>query len=215
MIFMGNSKKTFILAAVVSIMAISFVSSSQTNALSLRDVIETVTGSNQRIEQSQVTNQNRETTTTEPTNANQSLQNPIRQTVETLIPTNQNTTPLTPTPLTPTPSTQVPVTQNLPAQTAQQTPVVNTQQTSSAVETPVAVVTPVDTSADVLRTANLQSISQPAATGTLYTSNKLDPQIAQYMLIAAILTITAGFVLYGATVLPSKKRTRQISVKSL
>jgi cell shape-determining protein MreC len=54
-----NSKKTLILAAVVSIMGLSFVSSSQTNAISLRDVIDTVTGNNQRVDQKQNTSQNR------------------------------------------------------------------------------------------------------------------------------------------------------------
>jgi hypothetical protein len=205
-----NSNKTLILVAAVSIIGMSFVSSSQTNALSLRDVIETVTGSSQRNEQSQVTNQNRETTTLEPTNPNQSLQTPVRETVEALVPTNQNTTPVSPT----SPA-QVPAAQSSPAQTTQQTPVTPSQQFSSASQIPVTTVTPIDTSAEVLRNANLQSVNQPAATGTLYTSNKLDPQIARYMLIAAILTVTAGFVLYGATVLPSKKRSRHIPVKSL
>jgi hypothetical protein len=132
-----------------------------------------------------------------------------------LVPGAQTTTP---TPTTPAPSTPTTVTPTAPVQTTQtpqQTPAVQSQQSTTAQESPTVAVTPVDTSAEVLRTANLQSIEQPAVTGTLYTSNKLDPKVAQYMLIAAILTVTAGFVLYGATVLPSKKRTRHIPVKSL
>jgi hypothetical protein len=204
-----NSKKTLILAAVVSIMGLSFVSSSQTNAISvpLREIINNVTGNTQSGTQARQSNQ---------TPSPQQRQTNILNNGESLVSPILN--PDQPNPNSPAPSTPTTVTPTAPVQTTQtlqQTPAAQSQQTTTTPQSPTVAVTPVDTSAEVLRTANLQSIEQPAVTGTLYTSNKLDPKVAQYMLIAAILTVTAGFVLYGATVLPSKKRTRHIPVKSL
>jgi hypothetical protein len=56
-----------------------------------------------------------------------------------------------------------------------------------------------DTSAGVISTANFQSAGASNAKGSLYISNKLDPETAQNLLFAGIATITTGTLVYGTT----------------
>ena len=72
-----------------------------------------------------------------------------------------------------------------------------------------------DTSAGVTSTANFQSAIQPTTKGTPYISNKIDPELARTLLFAGIATITAGTLIYAATIIPFKKQVRRIPVKTL
>lgn len=72
-----------------------------------------------------------------------------------------------------------------------------------------------DTSAAVLSTANSQSATKSSIDGTPYVSNKINPELAQYLLFTGVATMTAGTLMYGAGLIPAKKHVRHIPVKIL
>jgi hypothetical protein len=208
-----NSKKTLILAAVVSIMTLSVASSSQTNALTLSEFLNN-TFNNQAGRQDQNNNQSRPVapmqTQTQTQNQTPSRQNtPTQNVVEQILPTNQQ--PAQTAPVTQTPPTQTPA----PAQTRTQT--ATPQATAARTLTPASpVIAPLDTSAAVVNTANAQAVGESAPNASPYTSNKIDPMLAQKLLFAGIATITAGTLIYAASIFPyGKKQVRHIPVKSL
>ena len=205
MIHVRSSKKTLILAAVVSIMSLSVASTSQTNALTLSEYLNNTFNSQQN--RNQDNNQSRPVApqTTTPSRQNNQTQNIVEQ----VIPA-----PTT----TQTPAQTAPVTPAAPAQT-QTTAPAQTQAAPRATYiqpiTKQAVVAPLDTSAAVARTANAQAVGDTSANGSPYVSNKLDPVVAQKLLFAGIATITAGTLLYAGSIFPFKKQVRHIPVKSL
>jgi hypothetical protein len=199
-----NSKKTLILAAVVSIMTLSVASSSQTNALTLSDFLNN-TFNNQAGRQNQNNNQGRPAAPTQTQNQTPSRQNtPTQNIVEQVVPSTQQTTPTTT--VAPTaPATTAPIQTAAPQATAART------------VTPISpVMAPLDTSAAVVNTANAQAVGESAPNASPYTSNKIDPMLAQKLLFAGIATITAGTLIYAASIFPyGKKQVRHIPVKSL
>jgi hypothetical protein len=198
-----NSKKTLILAAVVSIMTLSVASSSQTNALTLNEFLNN-TFNNQSGRQNQNNNQGRPVAPTQSQNQTPSRQNtPTQNIVEQVVPTTQQPAPTT---------TVTPTAPAAPAPTQTSAP----QAAARTAAPSTAVVAPVDTSAAVVNTANAQAVGESAPNASPYTSNKLDPMLAQKLLFAGIATITAGTLLYAASIIPfGKKQVRHIPVKSL
>ena len=199
-----NSKKTLVLAAVVSIMSLSVASSTQTNALTLSEFLSGLTSNNQSRD-NQTGNQARPTN-----NTNNTTPNRQQNIVEQILPTTQQ--PTQTTPATPTEPAQTQVQQTQTAAPQQAAPA----RTVAPTTTKSPTVTPIDTSAAVVSTANSQTTEKSAANATPYTSNKIDPMLAQKLLFAGIATITAGTLIYAASIFPfGKKQVRHIPVKSL
>jgi hypothetical protein len=223
MIKLARTNKTVIVAAFMSIMSISLVSSSQAGALSLRDIVTGLTGTSQQSQtttnttSNQTANRGASQTAAQPTQT--TTQN--RNVVQTLLPTLTQQNPVvTPQPTQTAPTTQTPApaqTQTTPAQTAQPATTTTSQATNNRTTTnqPTVAVKPVDTSAAVISTASQQSIGSTAADATPYVSNKLNPDLAKQLFYAGIVTITAGTLIYAATILPSRKQVRRIPVKSI
>jgi hypothetical protein len=219
MIKLARTNKTVIVAAFMSIMSISLISSSQAGALSLRDIVTGLTGSSQQGQTTtnQTPNRGSSQTTARPTQTTTQ----DRNVVQTLLPTLTQQNPVvTPQPTQTAPATQTPAptqTQTTPAQTSQPATTTTAQATNNRTTTnqPTVAVKPVDTSAAVISTASEQSIGSTAADTTPYVSNKLNPDLAKQLFYAGIVTITAGTLIYAATILPSRKQVRRIPVKSI
>jgi cytoskeletal protein RodZ len=199
-----KSKKTIILAAFVSVMSFSLVSTAQVGALSFSDFF----GSNRQNQgQSQNRNQNQD---------RNNNQNPAAPTTSRQTPTQQQTpttqqpaqTTVTPTvPATPVVETQAPVQQTTVAP--------RTINNNPQSEAPVAVTSP-DTSAAVIQTASSQSVGESKTDGTPYVSNKIDPNLAETLLFAGIGAMTLGTLIYASTLIFfNKPAVRHIPVKSL
>ena len=226
-------KKTIILTAFLSIMSFSLISPPKAEAVPLNSIMGRLMGGNQRDK----TNAPKDDTDEQPTVApTLPLQAPAAQ--ETLV---SSVTPVLPTtpilPVTSKTSAQtapIPIIAS-PIVSLPTTPVEKTsQQKASTVQSQVtknSTIQPlitqpfvvqdalsssaVDTSAAVLSTANYQSAIKSNTDGTPYVSNKINSELAQYLLFAGIATITAGTLMYGVGVLPAKKQVRRNPVKIL
>lgn len=203
--YLAQTKKTIILSAFVSIMGFSLVSSSQTHALSLRDITTGLLGGSQ---------QNQTPAQTSNNSNNTSNQTPR----QTLVPTITQQVPVvTQQPVVTPQPTQTAQTTVSPTQTSvpQQAPATQTTDTKAPVtQTSIAPI-PLDTAADVFKTASAQSVNKSASSGSPYTTNKINPELGKQLLFASLATITAGALIYAATILPQRKHVRHIPVKSL
>jgi len=218
--YVARQKRRVVLATILSVLCVSLVSSPQAGALSLRDITDGLFGGTR---QNETTNdsQSRNTTTTQAPTTNTNTSNTNRNVVEQIVPPQttrpQQTAPVTPAPTAPAPTTTTSPTpaQTQPARPVQRAVATTPQRTTSAPAVAQAVVAPLDTSADVLKTVNSQTVTETAVKGSPYTTNKLDPRVAESLMFAGIATITAGVLMYAASIFPFKKQVRHIPVKSL
>ncbi len=117
---------------------------------------------------------------------------------------------------TPTPVAQTPPVAQ-PTQSAPVAPVEPVVQASPPAAAPVVVthsVEEVDTSAAVVTTAQSQT-KTPTLDGTVYTTNRLDPAIAQTIALAGTVLVGLGMVAYSLTFIPTRKVVRHIPVRVL
>ena len=185
-----------VFAAFLSIVGFSLISTAQAEALSLREITNSLLGNRQNQNNNQGSGNSRPTVV--PTTPRQS---PVQQ----QAPVTQQ--PIQTAPVTPvTPA---------PAQEPQQQAVTPRPSTATTDPTENVAVVPVDTSEDVIKTASSQSVGETSTDGTPYVSNKIDPDMAKTLLIVGIGTVTAGTLLYGSTHILFPKRVRHIPVKSL
>ncbi len=193
--YVARQKRGILLATFLSILCVSVVASPQVGASPLSDLTDALLGRNQQ-----------------PQNTNQPRNTP--QNVVPQVTPQQTNTPQRTTTITPTTPTQTTPAETTPQQTTQQS-TATTRQAANTTPVAQAAATPIDTSADVITTVNSQSGNITQKAGSPYVSNKLDPEVAELLLFAGIGSITAGVLVYMATLFPFAKPVRHISVKSM